>query len=65
MVTLTAIERDKLLRKLANRTMDLAIKDQGFLWGMVRDGFKGFDTYTDEALMEEHQESFGYNFLEV
>lgn len=64
MTTLTDVERDKLIDKLTSNTMDTAKADDSFLCHLIQEGFTGFENYTDDALMQEHQEAFDYDFLE-
>jgi DNA polymerase III alpha subunit (gram-positive type) len=64
MATLTEVERDKLIDKLTSNTMNSAQSDDDFLGNMIQDGFKGFNDYTDDELLQEHQESFDFDFLE-
>ena len=50
---------DEMTSKLVKFEADYLIEHEEYLYDMLRDGFKGFDNFSDEEIVKAYMDKFG------
>jgi hypothetical protein len=53
------ISVDEMTSKLVKFEADYLIEHEEYLYDMLRDGFKGFDNFSDEEIVKAYMDKFG------
>lgn len=61
---LTEDQRTRLVEKLVADQVESADRMSLYLWDILESGFKGYDNYTDQELLDAHVGAFDEDFLE-
>lgn len=64
MTHLTGEQRAQLIYLLVSDQVESAERVSLYLWDILEHGFKGFDNYTDQELLDAHVGAFDQDFLE-
>jgi hypothetical protein len=51
--------RDEMVIRLVGEEHTFLIENQEYLYDMIRDGFKGYENYSDEEIIKAYDNKFG------
>lgn len=51
--------RDEMVTRLVGEEYDFLNENREYLYDMIRDGFKGYENYTDEEIVKAYNDKFG------
>lgn len=60
---LTKDQRSRLVEKLVADIVEGADRLSSYLWSVLKNGFKGYNNYTDQELLDAHWDAFDEDFF--
>ncbi len=60
---LTEDQRRDLIEKLVADLYQIAPENSRYSWQLLREGFKGFDNYTEDELLGAYDDAFDASYL--